>query len=104
LNRALPIVPIAFSYKEFAANKSLYNTPPTFSIYLAGLMFKWALEKGGVKAIEQRNIEKSNKIYQIVDSSEFWRPCVHKAHRSRVNITLIMKDEKPGISICEGSK
>jgi len=94
LNRALPITPTAFSYKIFSENKSLFNTPPTFSIYIAGLMFQWILKQGGIEAIEKINIEKSKRINDVIDSSDFWRPCINREFRSRVNITLRLRDEK----------
>jgi len=94
LNRSLPITPTGLSYKIFSENKSLYNTPPTFSIYIAGLMFQWALKQGGIEAIEKINIEKSKRINDVIDSSDFWRPCVQNIFRSRVNVTLRIKEEK----------
>jgi phosphoserine aminotransferase len=94
LNRALPITPTSLSYKIFAENKSLYNTPSTFGIYVSGLMFKWILEKGGIKGIESLNLEKANKINSVIGSSDFWRPTVNKEFRSKMNVTLRLKDQK----------
>ena len=62
LDRALPITPSAFHWKEQAANDSMVNTPPTYAIYVAGLVFEWLLAQGGIAAIESRNIAKAKTV------------------------------------------
>ncbi|MFP3803399.1 aminotransferase class V-fold PLP-dependent enzyme, partial [Paraburkholderia sp. SIMBA_027] len=59
LDRAQSICPSAFEWKTVAENNSMYNTPPTYAIYIAGLVFKWLKKQGGLAAIEARNLEKS---------------------------------------------
>ncbi len=73
LDRALPITPSAFHWKEQAAADSMLNTPPTYAIYIAGLVFEWLLAQGGVPAIEQKNIAKATLLYDYLDPAEFYR-------------------------------
>ena len=69
LGHALPICPSAFDYKTVADNQSMFNTPPTYAIYMAGLIFQWLKQLGGVPAIEARNIAKAELLYEAIDSS-----------------------------------
>jgi phosphoserine aminotransferase len=71
----------------------MINTPPTFSIYMAGLGFKWLLKQGGVKVIEKRNQEKADLLYQFLDQSSLYENRVEKQYRSRMNVTFFLKDE-----------
>ena len=73
LDRALPITPSAFHWQEQAAADSMVNTPPTYAIYIAGLVFEWLLAQGGVPAIEQKNIAKAALLYDYLDTTEFYR-------------------------------
>ncbi|KFM80609.1 Phosphoserine aminotransferase, partial [Stegodyphus mimosarum] len=87
IGNALPICPTVFDYKINADHKSLYNTPPTFSVYVLGLVFKWVLANGGVSAMDDHSSEKSNLIYDVLDSSEgFYHSVIKKESRSRMNI------------------
>ncbi|XP_054709053.1 phosphoserine aminotransferase-like [Uloborus diversus] len=87
VGHALPICPTVFDYKINADNKSLYNTPPTFSIYVLGLVFKWILSKGGVAEMQSFSAEKSRLVYDVIDSSEgFYHSVIKKHSRSRMNI------------------
>jgi phosphoserine aminotransferase len=71
----------------------MYNTPPTFAIYVAGLVFKWVQRQGGLKAIEQRNIEKASLLYETIDTSAgFYRCPVDKPFRSRMNVPFMLAD------------
>jgi len=99
LGRAMEICPSAFNYETVAANNSMYNTPPTFGIYVAGLVFQWVkrLEyagKRGLAAIEQRNIDKAALLYSALDASGFYENRVDPACRSRMNVPFFLKDEK----------
>jgi phosphoserine aminotransferase len=90
-----PETPTILSYKVASDNNSLYNTPPTFSIYMAGLTYQWILEQGGCEEMERRSQIKSQKIYQAIDSSQgFYRCPVDPAYRSRINIPFRIKDDK----------
>ncbi|WP_019939493.1 3-phosphoserine/phosphohydroxythreonine transaminase [Bordetella sp. FB-8] len=93
LGHALSICPSAFDYANVAAEHSRYNTPPTFGIYMAGLVFKWIKALGGVAAIEAANIAKSELLYGCLDASGFYRNPVHKPLRSRMNVPFVLRDE-----------
>lgn len=98
IGRALPICPTAFNFKEVAVADSMYNTPPTWGIYIAGLTFAWLAsqregEAAGIAAIEQRNIAKARALYDFIDASSFYENRVEKSARSRMNIPFFLKDE-----------
>ncbi|MEX3547734.1 MAG: 3-phosphoserine/phosphohydroxythreonine transaminase [Burkholderia sp.] len=93
LDRALPICPSAFEWKTVAANNSMYNTPPTYAIYIAGLVFKWLKAQGGLKAIEARNVKKAALLYDAIDASGFYLNKVEKNARSRMNVPFFLADE-----------
>lgn len=81
-------VPTMLKYITHAQNNSMYNTPPTFAIYVAGLTFKWVKSMGGVKELEKRNIEKAKMLYDILDNSKFYIPFADKNSRSIMNVTF----------------
>jgi len=86
--------PSVFDYAEQAKNQSMLNTPATYSWYLCGLVLKWLKGQGGVAAIEQRNIAKAAKLYQLIDQSSLYRNPVAPSVRSRMNVPFILADEK----------
>ena len=97
LGHALPICPSAFNYKTVAASESMYNTPPTYSIYIAGLTFQWLKRQTegdatGVAAIERRNIAKAQLLYSAIDNSELYENRVSKDCRSRMNVPFFLRD------------
>lgn len=85
--------PISFNYREQAQQKSMINTPATYTWYLASLVFEWLKEQGGVKQMEKLSIEKSQLLYDCIDEDDFYRNPVVVKDRSRVNIPFILKDE-----------
>jgi phosphoserine aminotransferase len=87
-----PAPPAMLDYATHAKARSLYNTPPTFAVYVAGLVFRWLLENGGLAAAEQRNIAKAKLLYDFIDNSEFYLNPVNKADRSRMNIPFRLVD------------
>jgi phosphoserine aminotransferase len=94
LDRALSITPSAFHWKEQAEADSMLNTPPTYAIYIAGLVFEWLLDQGGVAAIEKKNIEKSALLYDAIDGSGgFYVNPVDRRDRSRMNVPFKLRDE-----------
>lgn len=93
LGHASPVCPSAFDFANVASAQSMFNTPPTYAIYMAGLLFKWLKNQGGVAAIEQRNSAKSQALYQYLDTSDFYSNHVHPAARSRMNIPFYIKNE-----------
>ena len=99
LGRALDICPSAFNYETVAAAQSMYNTPPTFAIYVAGLVFQWvkSFEYGGLKglaAVERRNIDKAALLYGALDASGLYENRVDAACRSRMNVPFFLKEER----------
>ena len=93
LGNALPFTPSAFDFGQQAAADSMYNTPPTYAIYIAGLVFQWLKRQGGLAAIERRNIAKASLLYDYLDRSAFFRSPVDKADRSRMNVPFKLRDE-----------
>jgi len=93
LGHALPICPSAFNYKTVADNQSMYNTPPTYSIYIAGLVFKWLKKQGGIAAMEQRNIAKAELLYGAIDHSQLYQNKVALNCRSRMNVPFFLRNE-----------
>ena len=83
-------MPVMFDYKTFVDNDSMYNTPPTYSWYLAGLVFAWGLKKGGMSAIEEVNKRKAAKLYQAIDDSVFYSNPVDVKNRSWMNVPFIL--------------
>ena len=84
--------PTMFDYKIHADNDSMYNTPATYGIYMAGLVFKWLKAKGGLAAMEKINIEKSALLYDYLDASDFYHSPIALENRSRMNIPFTLKD------------
>jgi phosphoserine aminotransferase len=70
----------------------MLNTPPTFSVYLAGLTFKWLLERGGLEAVERDNIRKASALYDYIDGQDFYSNPVAKEDRSRMNVPFRLRD------------
>ena len=84
--------PTAMDYKVAADNESMYNTPATYSWYLAGLVFDWLKQQGGVDAIAQINARKAQKLYEYIDNSGFYANPVALNNRSRMNVPFTLKD------------
>jgi phosphoserine aminotransferase len=93
IGHALPICPSAFDYANVAEAGSMFNTPPTFAIYIAGLVFKWLKRKGGIAAVEAENIRKAEALYACLDGSRLYRNAVHPSVRSRMNVPFYLADE-----------
>lgn len=92
LGKALPITPTMFDYKIHADNASMYNTPPTYAWYLAGLVFEWIKEQGGVEGMARLNQAKKDKLYSYIDSSGFYRNPVALNNRSWMNVPFTLPD------------
>jgi phosphoserine aminotransferase len=104
LDRALPITPSAFHWKEQAEAESMLNTPPTYAIYIAGLVFEWLLAQGGVAAIETKNVAKAKLLYDYLDQTQFYSNPVAKADRSRMNIPFKTRDEALDAAFVKGAE
>ncbi len=94
LDRSLPDCPSAFNYKVVAENGSMYNTPPTYGIYIAGLVFQWLKRQGGVAGIERANIAKAALLYDAIDASGLYENRVARADRSRMNVTFFLRRDE----------
>ena len=92
LGRAGASVPAMMNYQTHAENGSMYNTPPTFAWYLAGLVFQWLKEQGGVEAIGEINRRKADKLYGFIDGSGFYSNPVTPTQRSWMNVPFILAD------------
>ncbi len=98
------VVPSMLRYKTMADAGSMYNTPPSFSIYVAGLVFDWVEQCGGVAAIEKLNREKAALLYDALDASSVFAGAAHKADRSIMNVTFTLPDEAQTaafLALCE---
>ena len=104
LDRALPITPSAFHWKEQAAADSMLNTPPTYAIYIAGLVFEWLQAQGGLAAIEKQNIAKARLLYETIDQSGIYRNNVRKEDRSRMNVVFRLPDEPLDKAFLKGAE
>ena len=92
LGQAHPACPSAFDYKLVAEAGSMYNTPPTYAIYIAGLVFKWLKAQGGLAAMDARNRAKAALLYDFLDRSAFFSSPVERSCRSLMNVPFRLKD------------
>ncbi|MCX7125582.1 MAG: 3-phosphoserine/phosphohydroxythreonine transaminase, partial [Gammaproteobacteria bacterium] len=81
-------LPSIMNYALQVKHDSMYNTPCTFSWYVAGLVFQWLKNQGGLKVIAQKNAEKADKMYAYLDSQDFYKNKVNKKYRSRMNVVF----------------
>ena len=82
----------------------MYNTPPTYAIYIAGLVFKWLQSQGGLAGIEGKNVAKAQLLYDFIDSSGLYENRVDVACRSRMNVPFFLKDEALNEAFLKGAK
>jgi phosphoserine aminotransferase len=92
VGRAQKGTPSVMDYKQQSAADSMLNTPATYAMYIAGLVFKWLKAQGGLPAIEKQNIAKSKLLYDFLDASAFFKNPVAKSDRSRMNVPFTLKD------------
>jgi phosphoserine aminotransferase len=93
IGHALPDTPDVLDFRLQADAGSMLNTPPTFSVYLAGLTFKWLLGKGGLAAMERENVAKASLLYDCLDAIPFYENPVAREDRSRMNVPFRLKDD-----------
>jgi phosphoserine aminotransferase len=91
-------------YKVHADNGSMLNTPPTYAIYIAGLVFKWLKGEGGLAGIEKKNIEKASILYDFIDNSGFYNNPVAKVDRSRMNVPFTLNKAELDEEFIKGAK
>jgi phosphoserine aminotransferase len=87
-------IPSLYDYAIQNKEKSLYNTPPTFTWYMAGLVFKWVKAQGGIAAMAANSRSRSGRLYDFIDESEFYANPVAKDYRSRMNVPFTLKSEE----------
>jgi len=104
LGHALPACPSAFDYRTVADNQSMFNTPPTYAIYMAGLIFQWLKKLGGIPGIEARNIAKARLLYDAIDRSQLYVNKVDPACRSRMNVPFFLRDEARNDTFLAGAR
>ncbi|SEF76541.1 3-phosphoserine/phosphohydroxythreonine transaminase [Nitrosomonas ureae] len=92
LGKPLAGTPTLYDYQIHAQNDSMYNTPPTYAMYITGLVFAWLKNKGGLVMMEKINIAKANLLYDLLDNNDFYHCPVAKADRSRMNVPFTLKN------------
>jgi len=92
LGKARDFTPAMFNYETLAAADSMYNTPPTYAWYVAGLVFEWIREQGGLQAMAEVNRRKAEKLYAVIDGSDFYNSPVAKNGRSWMNVPFTLAD------------
>ena len=104
LGHALPITPDVFNYKIQADADSMYNTPPTYAIYIAGLVFKHVKALGGLQAMEARNRAKAKLLYDTLDASAFYSNPIAPECRSLMNVPFWLKDAQLDAAFLQGAQ
>ena len=104
IGQALPATPSAFDYKTVADNDSMFNTPPTYAIYIAGLVFQWIKDQGGLAAMATHNAAKAALLYDFLDTTTFYSCPVARDCRSLMNVPFRLKDEKLDEAFIKGAK
>jgi phosphoserine aminotransferase len=104
IGQSLPVTPSAFDYKTVADNESMYNTPPTYAIYIAGLVFKWIKDQGGLAAMEAHNRAKAAVLYDYLGTTSFYSCPVAPDCRSLMNVPFRLKDEALDEPFLKGAK
>ncbi len=104
IGQALPITPSAFDYKQQADNDSMLNTPPTYAIYIAGLVFNWIKAQGGLPGMEAHNRAKAALLYDALDASSFYTSPVARADRSLMNVPFKLRDEALDDAFLKGAQ
>ena len=104
IGHALPITPSAFDYAQQAENDSMFNTPPTYAIYIAGLVFEWLKAQGGLAGIEQHNRAKAALLYDYLDATSFYSSPVQRADRSLMNVPFKLADAGLDSAFLEGAE
>ncbi|KGD64018.1 3-phosphoserine/phosphohydroxythreonine aminotransferase [Alcanivorax nanhaiticus] len=94
LGKAGANVPAMLNYQTHADNGSMYNTPPTYAWYLAGLVFEWLKKQGGVANMAEINQRKAEKLYGFIDGSDFYSNPVEVISRSQMNVPFVLGDDR----------
>lgn len=100
----LPGTPTIFDYKVQADNDSMYNTPPTYALYLSGLVFDWLKDLGGLAGMAEINQRKAEKLYAAIDNSDFYQNPVTPQYRSWMNVTFTLNNSELDADFLAGAK
>lgn len=92
LDTAEEKMPTMLEWKIMAENGSMYNTPPCYAIYMAGLVYQWLLDMGGLEVMKEKNLKKANLLYSYLDSQDYYRAPVKPESRSMMNVTFVTGD------------
>jgi phosphoserine aminotransferase len=101
IGNALPATPVMLDWKTQAENDSMYNTPPCYSIYMAGLVFKWIMALGGLGEMKQINRKKAAILYNYLDNSKLFKPTAQKEFRSMMNVCFVTGNEDLDKQFCK---
>ena len=104
IGQAISGTPTMFDYKTHADSESMYNTPPTYAWYLAGLVFQWLKDLGGLSAMAEINRRKAQKLYAAIDGSAFYKNPVEPASRSWMNVPFTLPDPALDADFLAGAK
>ncbi|RAP36463.1 3-phosphoserine/phosphohydroxythreonine transaminase [Candidatus Marinamargulisbacteria bacterium SCGC AAA071-K20] len=94
LQKSKDSLPTFLNYNTHVKNDSMFNTPPTFAIYMMGLVLEWLEDNGGISAIQEKNEKKAAKLYDFIDNSEFYQCKVKKDSRSNMNVVFRINDDE----------
>jgi phosphoserine aminotransferase len=104
IGKAAKGTPSVMDYKQQALADSMLNTPATYAIYIAGLVFKWIRAQGGLAEMERRNVAKAKLLYDLIDAGSFYRNPVARADRSRMNVPFTLADAKLDDAFLKGAE
>ena len=104
VGQSSPWTPSAFDYATVAQHHSMYNTPPTYAIYIAGLVFQWIKRMGGLSAMQERNRQKAQLLYEALDGSSLYRNAVAPSCRSWMNIPFHLQDSRLDDEFLKGAQ
>ena len=101
IGNARPETPVMLDYKAMADNDSKYNTPPCYSIYVSGLVYKWIQNLGGIEKMHEINKRKAKVLYDYLDSSKLFKPTADKEVRSLMNVCFVTGNEEMDADVCK---
>ncbi|MEG1441858.1 MAG: 3-phosphoserine/phosphohydroxythreonine transaminase, partial [Oscillospiraceae bacterium] len=104
LGNAMDTTPVMLNYATHSENGSMYNTPPTYGIYICGLVCKWIKEMGGIKVMHEKNVKKAELLYDFLDNSKMFKGTVVKEDRSLMNVPFVTDSEELNAKFITESK
>ena len=104
IGNAMDITPTMLNYETHAKNGSMFNTPPTYAIYICGLVYEWIKDMGGVKVMHEKNVEKAKILYDFLDNSKMFRGTVVPKDRSLMNVPFVTDSDELNAKFVSESK